>query len=132
MFTARKLVFLCNVLCLCSSSYVHRAIFEELPGRKNAVKQERRITHLFHKRFHQCSIDNACNYVVHYMNTNEYKKVGKATLLSFSQVGCKIWKKVAIEASTEGRAASEWSFCIYYQSKDFYARYLLQYSKNTL
>ena len=96
------------------------------------MKQERGITNLFHKQFHQCSIDNECSYVVHYMNTNEYKKIGKQTLPPFSQNGCKIWKKMAIEESTEGQAASELSFYIYHQSKDYYARYLLRYYKDTL
>ena len=107
MFALGKLALFHNILCLCSTSSVHRAIFEELSDQSNAEKQEATVTNLFHNRFHQCSIDSECNYVVHYINTNEYKKVEKQSQLPFPKNGCKIWKKVTIETPKDGQDAGE-------------------------
>lgn len=108
MCSLRKLAFFHNILFFCSASSIHRAIFEELPNGNSTVKQEGTITNLFHKRFHQCSIDDECNYVVQDINTDEYKKVGRQSQLPINQNGCKIWKKLAIEAPKDGQDASEW------------------------
>ena len=46
-----------------------RASFELFSG-----EQDGTITSLFHKSFHQCSLDDDCNFVARNKETNSYKK----------------------------------------------------------
>ena len=104
MHEIRRLALFHVIACLCSALNRNRAVFEEQPDGDITVKQEGTMTNLFHKRFHQCSIDKECNYVVHYINTNEYRQVGKQSQLPFDREGCKIWKKMSLKEQLEGRA----------------------------
>ena len=100
----RRLALFHVIACLCSALNGNRAVFEEQPYGDIIFKQDGTMPNLFHKRFHQCSIDKECNYVVHYINTNEYRKIGKQSQLPIHRKGCKIWKKMTVEVQLEGRA----------------------------
>ena len=104
MLEFRRLVLFHVIVCLCSTSNKNSAVFEEVPDGGITVKQEGTMTNLFHKRFHQCSVDKECNYVVHYINTNEYSKVRKQSQLPLHRKMCKIWKKLIIKEQREGQA----------------------------
>ena len=83
-------VLLCSVTAFVVESQQSGAYFEEHTEYGEHAKISS-ATSLFHKEFHQCSIEDSCRYVIKDLNTYKYRKALSEHELPKNRGDYKVW-----------------------------------------
>ena len=68
-----------------------RAVFKEVSHATSL--EDGTMTNMFHKSFHQCSIEGRCSFVIENLNKNEFKKVYSENDLPRDRKAFRVWQK---------------------------------------
>ena len=94
----QRLVSMLIIIVTVMGSVMSQGSFFVRYGDKTSISPgEENMQTVFHKSFHQCSLDEDCNFIMKKINDGEYKKVKSETDFPASRNGYHIWRKMIVK-----------------------------------
>ena len=81
-------------LAVCNDERKH-AIFEEIFSPASA--KDMKLMTMFHKSFHQCGINDGCEFIAKNLQTNEFKTISTEEDLPEDRENHRIWMKKKLQ-----------------------------------
>ena len=94
----QRLVSMLVIIVTVIGSVMNQGSFFVRYENENSISPvEENMQSVFHKSFHQCSLDEDCNFIMKKINDEEYKKAKKEKDLPASRSGYHIWRKMLLK-----------------------------------